>query len=336
MNIKSILKSITVFFVGLSTSLFLSCFSQEPSPVIQDFNPKPASASVYNLGLKSYEQGDIESAITFFKRAVDLDPNFVDAYYNLGAIYKKKGDLGLAINAFQKAVELNPSDFEATYELANCYLSTKDYGQAKKYFSLIPENFSKYNEARRQLLSINRQSDEATILPQDSPASNGPPSAASLSLNQGQLLIDTLTKVSSDSFKENFKIVSSKFNGPTGITKDSKGNLYVANFTKDAIERITPDADGQKEIFVSKLGLSGPVGLTIDENDNLYVANYNGDSIVKITQSKEIFVVVNNVIKPYYLFYDSSSRKLFATVQGNDSLLEIDTSNISKYPVTSR
>jgi DNA-binding beta-propeller fold protein YncE len=77
------------------------------------------------------------------------------------------------------------------------------------------------------------------------------------------------------------------------------------------------------------------VGLAIGGNDNLYVANYNGDSIIKITQNKEVSVISNKVVRPYYLLYDPLSNKLFATVQGNDALIEIDT-NDSKQPITTR
>ena len=87
--------------------------NQEPTTEIKkNFNPKPASASLYNLGLRSYDQGDIQSAISYFKRAVDLDPQFVDAYYNLGEIFKLQKKYPDAIVVFEKAVEINSRDYE--------------------------------------------------------------------------------------------------------------------------------------------------------------------------------------------------------------------------------
>lgn len=322
-----------LLIVFLSTTF--ACFSQE-----KEFNPKPASASVYNLGLKSYEQGDLESAITFFKRAIDIDSNFVDAYYNLGAIYKKQGNLPLAINSFQKAIDINLNDTEATFELASCYFIEKNYEQAKRYFSSLPADFPKYNEVKKNLLTINQYlatkvatqsqgiSEQPIVTKQ---ANSSQPSTPEI---QAQLLVDTLTKPTKETFKDNFRIVSSNFNGPTGIARDSKSNIYIADFTKDAIERIS--SEGKRETFIEKVGIKGPIGLAVDENDNVYVANYNGDSIIKITQNKDIFVLVNQIAKPYYLFYDTQSKKLFATAQGNDSLVEIDTANVAKQPITSR
>ena len=328
-----------VMILFVSLLIFpLSSFSQQEEEISKEkkeFNPKPASASVYNLGLKSYEQGDLDSAISFFKRAVELDPEFVDAYFNLGAIYKKQGNMPLAINAFQKAVDFNSADVEAAYELATCYVQGKNYSQAKKYFSLIPQDFPKYKEAKRNLdlianIQTTEPKDQVTIQPQNHQISE----PQDISTSQAQLLVDTLTKPGKETFKESFKVITGNLHGPTGIAKDSNGNLYIANFTKDAIERITPD--GKREVFIEKIGLNGPVGLAVDENDNLFVANYSGDSIIKVAPTKEVIVLINKIVKPYYLFYDNGTRKLFATVQGNDSLVEIDTSSSSKQPITSR
>ncbi len=316
----------------------------------QPENPKPASASVYNLGLKSYEQGDIQTAISFFKRAVDLDPNFIDAYYNLGAIYKKQKNYPEAIHALQKAVDLNPKDFDATYELAYCYMEEKNYEKAKKYYENVPTNYPKYSEVTKNLSTIDqylagneqqkiftntqKQKEETNLDVSQAQQLANTLSEDSTKKKHENLLVNALTKSSKENLKEPIKIITDSFNGPTGIAKDSKNNIYVANFTKDSIERIK--ADGEKEVFIDKVGLLGPVGLATDDDDNLYVANYNGNSIVRISQEREVIVLIDKIVKPYYLMFDKRSNKLFVTVQGNDSLIEIDTKNINKLPLTFR
>lgn len=315
---------LSVLLASFLVTTQLSCLSEEQSQT------KPASASVYNLGLKSYEQGDIESAITFFKRAIDIDSNFIDAYYNLGAIYKKQGDNQSAIIAFQKAVDINPNDYEAVFELASCYLEEKRYPEAKKYFSSIPVSFERYTEVKENMDKINTYlaSDSAQLLLNTlakSPSEN-------LDTSVPKQATNILTKPSKESF-DRFRTVTSNFNGPAGIAKDSKNNIYIANFMKNNIEKI--NSDGTREIFIENLGIQGPIGVAIDEGDNLYVANYNGNSITKISPEKTISVLLDQISKPYYLFYDLLKRKLYATVQGNDSLIEIDIQNISKQPITS-
>ncbi len=326
-----------------------------------DFNPKPASASLYNLGLKSYEQGDVKSAVSFFRRAIDLDPEFVDAYYNLGAIYKKQKDFPLAINSFQKAFDINNEDYDVAFELASCYFEEKSYQNAKKYFLLIPVSFPKYGEAKQKIslaeqslasanspntlpgTSVNSKEFQAQLLAdtlgkaeeeQKEPASEPQNTITSEQTKTApaQLVVNNLAKPSKENLDTPFRVVTRNFNGPTGIAKDSKNNIYIANFTNDRVERITES--GKREIFLEKNGIKGPVGLAVDGSDNVYVANYNGDSIIKISQDKEVSVVSNKVIRPYYLLFDSLANKLFVTVQGNDSLVEINTNPDSKQPIT--
>lgn len=328
-----------------------------------EFNPKPASASLYNLGLKSYEQGDIKSAVSFFKRAVDLDPEFIDAYYNLGAIYKKQKNFPQAIDSFQKAYNLNHEDHEVIFELASCYFEEKSYQNAKKYFSLLPTTFPKYNEAVQKIGLITQSfgSTESTTNSPDQAASStaNPKSQAQLLAdtlgkaegrieqetstentnsqpppNQAELLVNNLTKPSASNISPPIKVITGNFHGPTGIAKDSKNNIYIGNFGNDRIERIS--SNGKRETFLEHNGIKGPVGIAVDSNDNVYVANYNGDSIIRITPDKEVSIISSKVIKPYYLLYDSFSNKLFATIQGNDSLVEINTNSTSKQPITAR
>ena len=52
----------------------------------------------YNLGLAAYKQGSPESAIIFFKRACDIDPNLADARYNLALVQSCLAVGGEAIN----------------------------------------------------------------------------------------------------------------------------------------------------------------------------------------------------------------------------------------------
>ena len=347
----------------------LPVFSLDEPNQNKNFNPKPASASVYNLGLKSYEQGDLESAISFFKQATDLDPRFVDAYYNLGAIYKKEKKYYSAINAFQRAVDISQDDEEIIYELASCYMEVKNYQKAKQYFSLIPQNFPKYSEVTKnlerikyqvalenpnqvgepnqisneqfqaQLLADTLAKKEEQVTPEQVIAkSNNQPQEfhpQPLQAQQkAQLLANTLTQPSREAFKQKIRTISTNFVGPTGIAKDSKNNLYIANFANDTIEKVT--SGGVREIFAAKNGISGPVGLAIDENDTVYVANYNNNSIIRITQDRQISVIVSKIVKPYYLFYDNNTSKLFVTAQGNDSLVEIEPRNISNQPVSYR
>ena len=58
-----------------------------------------------NLGVAWYEKGDYDKAIEYYKRAVELNPDFVEAYNNLGVSYAKQGNYNQAIECYKKAAK---------------------------------------------------------------------------------------------------------------------------------------------------------------------------------------------------------------------------------------
>jgi len=60
----------------------------------------------------------IDSAIFYFNKAVELDPSFFQAYNNLGLAYEKKNDKVNAKFYYSKAVEINP-DFQLAKDNLN-------------------------------------------------------------------------------------------------------------------------------------------------------------------------------------------------------------------------
>ena len=79
-------------------------------------------------------------------KAIDIDPEYVDAYYFLGTTaIKKKDDKNLEI-AFLKVAELCPDyDAEVFFQLGWLYFDTKKYKDAEKYLKKFLE-FGKVNE----------------------------------------------------------------------------------------------------------------------------------------------------------------------------------------------
>ena len=47
-------------------------------------------------------KNQLQDAIVSFRKAMALDPTFVDAYYNLGSIYEYLGDKLMLVEAFQE------------------------------------------------------------------------------------------------------------------------------------------------------------------------------------------------------------------------------------------
>jgi tetratricopeptide (TPR) repeat protein len=66
----------------------------------------------YNLGIALNQRGDVDDAITHYRQAIELRPNYADAHYNLGRLLTQKGQLDDAVSHYEKVLEINPADAE--------------------------------------------------------------------------------------------------------------------------------------------------------------------------------------------------------------------------------
>lgn len=71
-------------------------------------SPDPDILSHFNLGVQSYNQREFSKAIQAYKRVIELDPTYIEAYNNLGIIYQQIRDFDKALGAYQKSIEINP------------------------------------------------------------------------------------------------------------------------------------------------------------------------------------------------------------------------------------
>ncbi len=116
------------------------------------------------------------------------------------------------------------------------------------------------------------------------------------------------------------RIIATGFNAPSGLTFDRLGNLYVANFLSNSVDRIA--MDGTKTSFATGINLKGPIGLVCDESGNVYVANYIGGTIAKITPAGVATIIAAGFKKPYYLTLDKDGN-LFVTQQEDNSIVRV-------------
>ena len=80
-----------------------------------------------------------------------------------------------------------------------------------------------------------------------------------------------------------------RFNHPTGLAADNKGNLYVAETFQGAVKKVTP----QGEVTTLASGLAEPMGLCWKDGI-LYVAESGGNRILKIDGNKNVSVVAGS------------------------------------------
>lgn len=95
--------------------------AQEEIEKAVELNPRSAavylSRGVGNYYLPASFGGGVEPAIRDFKKALDMDPKFADAYLWLGIALRKAGKNGEARKAIEKSLELNPNRIWAKQQL---------------------------------------------------------------------------------------------------------------------------------------------------------------------------------------------------------------------------
>lgn len=80
-----------------------------------------ASRGNFHLGnVKQNYENEIDSALFFYSKAIDLKYDYVEAYHNRGICYEIKGDKQSALFNFTKALEYGP-DFDLTKEAIEKY-----------------------------------------------------------------------------------------------------------------------------------------------------------------------------------------------------------------------
>ena len=95
-----------------------------------ELNPRFVEA-YNNRGIAYIERGEADCAIIDYNMAIYLSPEYVDAYYNRGNAYLKKGEVDRAIEDFSKAIDLNPEYAGAYYKRGMCWLSLQNWQKAK-------------------------------------------------------------------------------------------------------------------------------------------------------------------------------------------------------------
>lgn len=72
----------------------------------------------------------LRSAETHFRRALDEDENFAQAYFNLGLVYRELAQHPAARLAFRHAIEADPNHDKACYALAESYYQSQTFADA--------------------------------------------------------------------------------------------------------------------------------------------------------------------------------------------------------------
>jgi tetratricopeptide (TPR) repeat protein len=89
-----------------------------------------------NLGTALYQLGRMEESRDVFRRATALDPRNALARFNLGCMHDRLGDLVAAIEEFAAAVAYSPHMADAHLNLALAYEKGQEFEESLRHLSL--------------------------------------------------------------------------------------------------------------------------------------------------------------------------------------------------------
>lgn len=123
----------------LSTLLTLYTAANENRQAQQPSSPKIKAGFYYGLGyvhaLQATETGEeLNTAITYLQRALEIEPELFWARFNLGGIYQGQGKDELALAEFESCIDLNPSYYPLYYRIGEIHLKQEHYTEALHAF----------------------------------------------------------------------------------------------------------------------------------------------------------------------------------------------------------
>lgn len=91
----------------------------------------------YSKADQALRKGDIDEAIRQLRKALKIDPNFVDALDDLGLLYKRLNRTSMAKDLFLRSLKLKPDNWVARMNLASAHLHDEEYREAIKHYEIL-------------------------------------------------------------------------------------------------------------------------------------------------------------------------------------------------------
>jgi DNA-binding winged helix-turn-helix (wHTH) protein/tetratricopeptide (TPR) repeat protein len=105
------------------------------APLEQATTPSLDALNAYGMALSTWDKKGDEASLPFFKKAIELDPNFAMAYGALATIYHNKGDSALARENTTKA-----------YDLRDRVTEAEKLAIESRYFLYVPSDLEKASQ----------------------------------------------------------------------------------------------------------------------------------------------------------------------------------------------
>ena len=123
MRWRDVFKSFLVLFLIFG---FLRCANKEKQ-----------AEKHFKQGFGYQDQGNLDQAVEEYKKAIELNPNYLKAYMNLGAVYMQQEKYDQAIEEFNTVIKLNYYYGKAHYNLGYIYLLQGEKEKAQEELKIL-------------------------------------------------------------------------------------------------------------------------------------------------------------------------------------------------------
>jgi Flp pilus assembly protein TadD len=93
----------------------------------------PTKDELFDLAVDHVADGNLEEAVTTYRAALEIDPNYADVWEGLSMALADLGRFDEAIHAASRVVELNPEDQLPYTNLSRIYQRAGDVPKAEEW-----------------------------------------------------------------------------------------------------------------------------------------------------------------------------------------------------------
>ena len=122
---------------------------QQENTLMEEFSQVPSLINI--LAELNFRFGRFSKAIELYKRAIQLKPDYAEAYNNMGVAYKESNDFSAAIESYKKAFSIHPGLVEAYNNLGLAFNKQGEYQKSIETYKKALELKPDYAEAHNNL-----------------------------------------------------------------------------------------------------------------------------------------------------------------------------------------
>ena len=88
----------------------------------------------FNLAGSLHDLGQLETAVQSYQKAIEIEPGYAEAYNNLGNVFQELKQANSAVQSYKKALEIKPDYVAAQYSLGNTFMELGQLEEAVKSY----------------------------------------------------------------------------------------------------------------------------------------------------------------------------------------------------------